>query len=183
MKRVDVAFKSAEVVKCNAREQSVEVRIILNDGKDKALSRSVNLKEPGVEAEAIFNEVREKLKRANSGGRDYDDPLGGVVTVRFLQDEEAIVERLNRYFMTLRDMFRPSRFGQQSYWDIEKKVMSHKASFDDKKMGLQAAKGAEKADDDDGGDEDEPSPVEPNPGDELGITMMDRPAKRQLRRQ
>jgi len=171
MKRVDVKFKSAEIVKCNAREQSVEVRVVINDGKDKMVVRSVNLKEPEAEASAIFNDVRDKLRNANKGSSDWNDPLGGVVTVRFMQDEEAIVERLSKYFTTLRDMFRPSRFAQQSYWDLERKLMAHKASFEDRRMQVK-----EDPADDDG--EEEPSPVEPDPGDELGIKMMDRPVRR-----
>ena len=171
MKNVDVRLISAEVTNCNARESSIDIRIMLNDGKDKALPRSINFKktDPQAEAQAIFNEMREKIKSANksSGGDSF---LDNVVNIRFKQDEEAIVERLSKYLTTLRDMFRTTRFNQVSYWDLERKVMSHKASFEEAKR---AAAPVKKVEDDDDFEDDNDVP----PPDELGITMMDRPSK------
>ena len=171
MKKVDVGFKTAEVISCNAREQSVDIKIIVNDGKDKAVTRKVDLKDPERQAQLIFNDIRDKLKNANksSGGDSF---LDNVVTIRFKQDEEFIVERLGKYLVSLRDKFRTTRFNKISYWDLERQIMSHKASFEDAREIARHAI----AKDESIADEEEP-PARTH-ADELGITMMDRPRQK-----
>jgi hypothetical protein len=171
MRNVDVSFKTAEIHTCNARTQAVEIKLIINDGKDKALIKAVDIKDPNGQAQLIFNEIRDKLRAANRDSVDDDDPLGGVVNVRFKQDEEFIVERLSKYLTTLRDKFRTTRFNQTSYWDLELQVMKHKASFEDARDIARAKAQMNARDDDD--DADEPKQAKPRTtADELDITFM-----------
>ncbi len=174
MKTVDVKLVSAQVAKCNAREGSVEIRIVLNDGKDKALLKAVDLKNPEGSALAIFNEIRDKLKNAHKGSGDGF--LDGVVTIRFNQEEDFVIERLAKYFTTLRDKLRTNKFSKVSYWDLERSILTHKASFEDaRKAGLKN----KKADDEDEffHDDDDDDVKEPDPSEALGITRMDTRAK------
>ncbi len=131
MKRVDVTFLSAEVAAFNARDEHLEVRVLLNDGKDKALMKQMRLVDPALQADEILKEVREKLKKAHSSGQPYDfDPLSGLVHIRWKQDEELIQERLAKFLAALREKIRNAKRKGMSYYDLERQMLTARTSFD-----------------------------------------------------
>ena len=130
MKRVDAKFLGAEVTKYNARDEHLEIRILLNDGKDKAFSKQLRIEEPLRQAEELFKDIREKLKKAHSEGGFNDDVLCGLVHIRWMQDEELIQERLARFLLALHERIRNAKRKNISYYDLERQIVSARTSFD-----------------------------------------------------
>mgnify|MGYP001595628261 CR=1 FL=1 len=130
MKRVDVRLLGAEVTKYNARDEHLELRILLNDSKEKAFSKQLRIEEPLRQAEELFKEIREKLKKAHSGPSFGDDVLGGLVHVRWMQDEELIQERLAKFLLALHEKVRNAKRKNISYYELERQMLSARTSFD-----------------------------------------------------
>ena len=130
MKRIDVRLLSAQVATYNARDEHLEIKILLNDGKNKQLLKQMRLEDPSVQANEIFKEVREKLKKAHSSSRLSDDVLGGIVHIRWMQDEEMIHEKLARFLGALREKIRNAKRKNISYYDLERQMLTARTSFD-----------------------------------------------------
>ena len=129
MKPVDVVFKRAEVTGYDARESAVALRIIINDGKDKALQRTEKIDDCGDLAESIFFEVRQKLKMIHKSGTLDDSPLANVVMVRIAQDEEVVLERLARFFATIKEKIRNAKLKHFSYMEMERQIIGLKTDL------------------------------------------------------
>lgn len=131
MKAVPVKFVSAEIAAFNARDEHLEVRMLLHDGKDKQLVKQLRLTDPTLQAAEIIKEVRDKLKKAHGSGPSYDDdPLAGLVNVTWTQDEEMVHERLAKFLAAVREKIRNAQRKGVSYYDLERQVKSAKISFD-----------------------------------------------------
>lgn len=131
MKNVAVKFISADVAAYNAREDKVDVRILLNDGKDKQMLKQLKIDSPAQQAALILREIREKMKKAHGTGPSYDDdPLVGLLNIRWAQDEEAVQERLARFLATLSEKVRNAKRKNLSYYELEKQVLSARTSFE-----------------------------------------------------
>jgi hypothetical protein len=131
MKSVAVKFLGAEVAAYNAREEHFEVRILLNDGKEKQLVKQLILENPAQQADEIIKEIRYKLKQAHGNNPAYDDnPLSGLVHLRWLQDEEIIHERLAKFLAVLHEKIRNAKRKNVSYYDLERQMLSAKIRFD-----------------------------------------------------
>ena len=129
MKPIDIKFKSIEVTGFDPRTETVELRITINDGKDKALVRSCKIEEPLRQAEGFISEIRTKIKEANKEVCLDTDPLAGIVMVRVLHDEEELLEKMSRFLASIKERMRSARLGKLSYMDIEKKVRGAKTEF------------------------------------------------------
>jgi len=131
MKSVAVKFMGAEVVAFNARDEHLEIRVLVNDGKDKQLMKQLRLTDPAMQADEILKEIREKLKKAHATGPGYDDdPLSGLVHIKWTQDEEHVHERLAKFLAGLREKIRNGERKGMSYYDIERQMQLAKTSFD-----------------------------------------------------
>ncbi len=130
MKTVAVKFAGVEVASYNARDEHLEIRVLLNDGKDKQMIKQLRIEDPAGQADEILREVREKLKKAHSTGPNYDyDPLSGIVHIKWLQDEELVQERLAKFIAALREKIRNAKRKNTSYYDLEKQMASLKTGF------------------------------------------------------
>lgn len=121
MKAVDVKLKKLEVCKMDFRNGLAEVRLIVNDGKDKALVRSVKLDDVIEQAQELFAEVRKKMKVVHQNQDIAEDILGGFVIIRFKDDEEVCVERIAKFLNNLRERVRSAQNGRMSYYEAEQK--------------------------------------------------------------
>ena len=63
MKHVDVVFKKIEVTDYYCQLDQVKVRILFNDGKDKALEKQVTIKEPSRLVQELLREIHTKTKK------------------------------------------------------------------------------------------------------------------------
>lgn len=129
MKAVDLKFKSIEVTQFEPKTETVELRIIINDGSDKALVKREKIEDPIKQAEAFISEIRTKIKKAHSEKVLDDDPLAGIVMVRMMYDEEELLEKMSRFLANIKERIRTARMNKLSYMDIEKKVRGAKLSF------------------------------------------------------
>jgi hypothetical protein len=131
MKSVAVKFITAEVAAYNARDEHLEVRLVLNDGKDKQFLKQLRLESPAAQAEGLISEVRDKLKKAHGSRPTFDDdPLSGLVHIRWTQDEENVHERLAKFLAALHERVRNAKRKGLSYYDLERQMMASKTSFD-----------------------------------------------------
>ncbi len=130
MKRVDVRLLSADVAAYNARDEHLEVRILLNDGKEKQLIKQLRLEHPGQQAEEILKELREKIKKAHQSDSLGDEFLGGLVHIRWMQDEELVHERLAKFLAALNEKIRNAKRKNTSYYDLERQMLTARTSFD-----------------------------------------------------
>jgi hypothetical protein len=131
MKSVAVKFLGIDIANFNARDEHLEVRVLLNDGKDKQLIKQLHVDDPAGQADEIIREVREKLKKSHSSGPSYsDDPLSGIVHIKWMQDEEIIQERLTKFLAALREKMRNAKRKNISYYDLEQQMRMLKTNFD-----------------------------------------------------
>jgi hypothetical protein len=130
MKTVTVKFLGAEVAAYNGRDDTVDIRILLNDGKDKQLLKQLKIESPAAQADAMLREIRDKLKKAHATGPSYDDdPLAGLVHIKWTQDEELVHERLAKFLAALGERARNAKRKNMSYYEVEKAMLVSKTTF------------------------------------------------------
>lgn len=129
MKAVDVVLKRAEVLKFDARTGSVEFRIIINDGKDKAIQRSQIIEDSEALAKNVFQEIRTKMKELHKSSSLDDEPLATVTMVRIQGDEEVLIERLTKFFGSIREKMKNAKMKKLSYYDIERSITGLKTDL------------------------------------------------------
>ena len=129
MKPVDVLLKRAEVTGFDAKTGIVQYRIILNDGKDKAIQRAEKIDDCQEIAQEIFSEVRTKMKALHRSSSLDDGPLANVVLIRIAGDEELLVERLSKFLMSIKEKIRNANSRKLSYLDTEKQIIGLKTDL------------------------------------------------------
>ncbi|HSU72935.1 MAG TPA: hypothetical protein VLJ21_03745 [Candidatus Binatia bacterium] len=129
MKPVDVLFKRAEVLAFDAKTGIVEYRVIINDGKDKAIQRQDKIDDCGKLANDIFTEVRTKMKELHKSNNFDDGPLANVVMVRIAGDEEVLIERLFKFFASIKEKLRNASMRKLSYYDTERQIVGLKTDL------------------------------------------------------
>ncbi|MBI4450608.1 hypothetical protein HY642_01415 [Candidatus Woesearchaeota archaeon] len=129
MQTIPVVFKNAEVLNYNPRDDMVEFRVVINDGKDKAVVRRCKIADPEQLAAEVLNEVRTKLKEAHRHFTLDDDPLAGVVNVKFEQEIDEVESSLAKFLASVHNSVRSAKLSKLSYLDMERKVKGLKAEF------------------------------------------------------
>jgi hypothetical protein len=129
MKPVDVVFKRAEVMGFDAKTGIVSYRIIINDGKDKAIQRSEKIDDCAEIAQEIFTEVRTKMKELHKTNNFDDSPLSNIVMIRIAGDEELLVERLSKFLGSIKEKMRNASMRKLSYIDTERQIIGLKTDL------------------------------------------------------
>ncbi len=122
MKAVDVNFKKIDVVDYYSQFDQVKVRILFDDGKEKALVKQFAITDPSVHASELISEIRTKLKAVHQEKSLDDSPLANVLLVRFKQEEDVLQERVAKFLAQVRERIRSGKLSKLSYYDMEKKV-------------------------------------------------------------
>ena len=130
MKHVDVVFKKIEVTDYYCQLDQVKVRILFNDGKDKALEKQVTIKEPSRLVQEWLGEIRTKLKSQHETKSLDDDPLAGAIVIRFKQEADVLEEKMARFLAQAHERIRSGKLAKLSYWDLEKKVKGFAIHFE-----------------------------------------------------
>ncbi len=76
-----------------------------------------------------MQEVRQKLKSANSEKTFDDDPLAGHVAIRFSKDEEELQHSLLKFYARAHDQIRSAKMSRLSYYEMERKIVGIKSIF------------------------------------------------------
>lgn len=129
MKPVDVTFKKIEVNDYYSQLDQVKIRILFNDGKDKALEKQLTIKTPELHVQEFLKEIRTKLKQQHSVSTLDDDPLAATVVLRFTQETDVVEEKMARFLAQVNERIRSGKLSKLSYWDMEKKVKGFAAQF------------------------------------------------------
>jgi hypothetical protein len=122
MKPIDVDFKKIEITDYYAQLDQVKVRILFNDGKDKAIEKQISITDPSTHVAEWFSEIRQKLKDAHKQFTLDDHPLAGITLLRFKQEEDILMEKMAKFLAQARERIRSAKLAKLSYYDTEKKV-------------------------------------------------------------
>ena len=122
MKTVDLFFKKVEVTDYYSQLDEVKVRILFNDGTDKALIKQISIKEPQKQVREMLSEIRSKLKDKHKNSDSDDDPLSGALIIRFKQDTDVLEEKMSRFLMQVKERIHSGKLAKLSYYDLEKKI-------------------------------------------------------------
>jgi hypothetical protein len=129
MKAVDVDFKKIDVVDYYSQLDQVKVRILFNDGKDKALIKQFSITDPAKQASDMISEIRAKLKEQHREFTLDDHPLAGALLLRFRQEEDLLHEKMTKFLASVRERIRSGKLSKLSYFDLEKKIVGAAAGF------------------------------------------------------
>lgn len=123
MKAVDVTLRRLDVVRYVPQDDTIEYRLLLHDGKEKALVRQGRITDPAAMADVLLREARQRLTAVHGGASSDDDPLAGAVLIRLRGDEDVLGERIAKFFATVRERIRAAKAARMSYLEIERKVV------------------------------------------------------------
>src|SRR5574341_1520031 len=115
MKAVDVDFKKIDVVDYYSQLDQVKVRVLFNDGKEKALIRQISITDPGTQALEMISEIRTKLKEQHKEHTLDDHPLAGALILRFKQEEGLVHKRRAKFLAQTRERIRSGKMAKLSY--------------------------------------------------------------------
>lgn len=130
MKKVEVLFKKLEIVRAFPRDNSVEVRLLINDGKDKIMSRSVKLENTVQVADELIQEVRSKMQLIHKSKHSTDDILSGITVIKFAHDEDVLLEKIAKFLTSAREKLKVASAGRLSYYDMELQLKKSILEFD-----------------------------------------------------
>ncbi len=97
---VNVRFKKIEVSNYSPKA-GPEIKVQLNDGKDRVITRSLGDSNPEALAEELFKEARIIAKK-QSRSWDDDDVLNDVVVVR-VENEDDVLKRMVGFLSRLQE--------------------------------------------------------------------------------
>jgi len=129
MKAVDVDIKCCEVADYFPQLEQVKLRLLLDDGKEKASIKQVELDDASRLANEWIREIRTKVKQAHQESSLDDHPLANTVVLRFKQEEDVLTERLAKFLNMVRERIRSGRLAKMSYFDLQQKVKGMKTTF------------------------------------------------------
>lgn len=119
MKRVEIKFKKLEIVRAFPRDNSVEIRLLVSDGKDKALDRSVKLDNTAESADDLIKEACDKIKMANKSVQTSGDFLSSLVVFKMIDEQDVVMEKITKFLTSAREKVRVANAGKMSYYDME----------------------------------------------------------------
>lgn len=129
MKKVPLFFKEMKIIEYIPKDDQVTIRIILNDGTDKAFERTVTITEPEHMVNTWMQEIRNKVKKRHTHIDLDDSPLAGHVVITYEQEEDKLMEKMIKFLMHMKERIRSGKQHRMSYYDIMLKVKDQKIEF------------------------------------------------------
>ncbi|MBW3019631.1 hypothetical protein KY329_05635 [Candidatus Woesearchaeota archaeon] len=129
MKTIPITFKKIEVTDYFPQLEEYKIRILLNDGADKAFERQEDIKDASAQVDAWFREIREKLKQRHSQLDLEDHPLAGHVVLQYTQEEDKIMDQMARFLNRIKETIRSSKMNKDSYYDMQMKIRNKHVEF------------------------------------------------------
>ncbi len=129
MKTIDVSFVKASIAAYDPLNDSYTLHFIINDGGQRIFAKELKINNGISQAEQLFRDVRQRIKDGHKGSVDTDDPLGGIINVRFNSEEDAIIERLGRFLDAARDKARTMSRQRMSRFDVQRGMEGFSTDF------------------------------------------------------
>lgn len=129
MKTVQVKFKKIEVNEFDPLTGNVTYTLIVNDGADKAIRRTLLIKDPQETGLALVNEVKQKMKEIHGKGLDSDDPIGGFINILMPEDDET-EERVVKFFSSVASKISSIKRASVARVDMKRQIEGMKIIFD-----------------------------------------------------
>ena len=129
MKTIPLTFKKIEVTDYYPQMEEFKIRIVLNDGEDKAFEKQEDITDASRQVDSWFKEIREKLKKKHSSLDLDDHPLAGQVLIRYTQEEDKIMDQMARFLNRIKETIRTSKMNRDSYYDMQMKIKNKKVEF------------------------------------------------------
>ncbi len=128
MKIVPLKIDKVEITNFYPQMNTAEVRINFTDEKEDCVKKTIEIKKAEEYTHELFNEIKQKVKDKFKQ-EETDDVLGGQVVIKFLQDSDEILGKLERFLKSLKDKTVISRMDKESYYDLQKNAMRMKLKF------------------------------------------------------
>ena len=129
MKKIDLKFKKLEIVRAFPRDNSVEIKLTVNDGKEKVFARSIKLDNTAEASDVLIRDVREKIKESNKLSTNPTDILSSILIVKFSDDDDVLMEKITKFLTSVREKFRVANSVRVSYYDIELQLKRNVLEF------------------------------------------------------
>lgn len=130
MKAVDVNFRKIDIVDYYSQLDQVKVRILFDDGTEKALIKQFSITDPSQQASGLINEIRADLKHEHKVESLDDHPLASALILRFKQEEDVLYGKIAKFLAQVRERIRSGKLAKLSYFDMEKKMKSFSSKLD-----------------------------------------------------
>jgi oligoribonuclease NrnB/cAMP/cGMP phosphodiesterase (DHH superfamily) len=124
MKTVDVHFKKIDVIDYYSQLDQVKVRVLFDDGKEKAFIKQVSVKDPSRIAAEWLYDIKQEVKDAHSELSLDDHPLANAVVLRFKQEPDIVEEKMARFLAQVKERIRAGKLANLSYYDMESKLVN-----------------------------------------------------------
>lgn len=129
MRTIPITFKKLEVLDFDPQTDHYKIRMLLNDGTDKAMERYSKLEDPAGQLQEWLKELRNKLREKHSKLSLEDHPLANQTVFKYTQEEDVIIEKMTKFLMRIKEKVRSSKQSRESYWDMQMKVKNQKVEF------------------------------------------------------
>jgi len=122
MKPIELTFKKIEVMEYFSQLNQVKIRVVFNDGTDKAIEKQLEITNPGTHIAEWLAEIRTKVKQKHQEHTLDDHPLAGTVMLKFTQETDVIEEKMARFLAQVKERIHAGKMAKLSYYDMEKKI-------------------------------------------------------------
>jgi len=129
MKTIPVTFKKIEVTDYFPQLEEFKIRILLNDGTDKAFEKQEDIKDASTQVDGWFKEIRDRLKKKHSELDLDDHPLAGQVVLQYTQEEDRVMDQMARFLNRIKETVRSSKMNKDSYYDMQMKIRNKHVEF------------------------------------------------------
>jgi hypothetical protein len=129
MKTIPLTFKKIEVTDYYPQLEEFKIRILLNDGVDKAFEKQEDIKDASAQVNGWFKEIRDKIKQKHSELDLEDHPLAGHVMIQYTQEEDRIMDQMARFLNKIKETVRSSKMNKDSYYDMQMKIKNKQIEF------------------------------------------------------
>lgn len=129
MRTVPITFKKLEVLDYDPQTDHYKIRLLINDGGDKALEKYSKIDEPQKQIDLWLKDIRNKLREKHSKLSLDDHPLANQLVFKYTQEEDVVIEKMSKFLMRIKERVRSSRQNRESYWDMQMKVKNQKIEF------------------------------------------------------
>ena len=122
MKPIELTFKKIEVMEYFSQLDQVKIRVLFNDGTDKAIEKQLTITNPQKHIAEWLAEIRTKVKQKHQEHTLDDHPLAGTVVLNFKQETDVLEEKMARFLAQTKERIHAGKMAKLSYYDMEKKI-------------------------------------------------------------
>jgi len=122
MKAVDVRFSKIDIVDYYPQHDQVKVRIVYDDGTEKAYIKQVSITDADSHIRAWLADIRQQIKDTHQDISLDDHPLANALIIRYNEEPDVLRDRMTRFLQLVSQAIRTGKLSNLSYYDMEQKL-------------------------------------------------------------